>query len=77
MVGENMEYLIGALLVVVFFICVLYAFYVGYKLGKRTNTAKVENEDDDMKKKAIILQKEFVELMNYDVTKALERKKVI
>lgn len=74
MVGENMEYLIGLLTAVVFFVFLSIVAYVGYRFGKVKKS--IPSEDDEVQRKREKMQQEFVELMNYDVNKALQRKKV-
>jgi hypothetical protein len=69
-----MEYLIGALLAVFFFIAFLFSFYVGYKQGKKVS-APIPL-DKEKKRQIEQFDKEFKALFNYDVSKAVERKKV-
>lgn len=69
-----MDFLLGVLTAVAFFLCLSGCFIIGYSLGK--SKTKVQT-DDDSKREAKELQKSFVKLMNYDVTTALQpRKKV-
>ena len=59
-----MEYLIGAIAMMLFFLC----FAVGYKLGKGTKSVKTESKEDKEAKK---LMEEFSEVMGYNLMKAL------
>lgn len=69
-----MDYLLGVLTAVAFFLCVGGCLFIGYKFGQRKTKVA---PDDDSKREAQELQKAFVKLMNYDVNTALQpRKKV-
>jgi hypothetical protein len=68
-----MDFLYGLLTAVVFFISLLSFYYIGYKQGgKRT----ANPPDDEEVRKAKNLRKGFMNMMEYDVDKALQRKKV-
>jgi preprotein translocase subunit SecG len=75
MVGENMEMFIGALIAVFFFVCLIITFFYGYQLGKKNTRHKKESNEETMRI-AEQLQKDFQSVMKYDVTTALQRKKV-
>jgi hypothetical protein len=68
-----MDFLYGLLTAVVFFIALLSFYYIGYKQGTK-RTAKPP--DDEEVRKAKNLRKGFMNMMEYDVDKALQRKKV-
>lgn len=70
-----MEFLIGLLSGVVLFILLLTAVYIGYRLGRK-NGSVVSEPDEEQARKAKKLHEDFVKLMNYDVSTALQRKKV-
>jgi hypothetical protein len=69
-----MEYLIGALIVVAFFIALLSGVYLGYRL-KHTKS-KPPDIDDQQKQTMKQLKKDFDSIMSYNVNTALQRKKV-
>lgn len=74
-----MEFLLGLLAAVVFFVVVLVSFYIGFKFGKKQSPVQQETiteSDKEEQRKAEELQKSFVKLMNYDLATALNRKKV-
>jgi hypothetical protein len=64
----------GLILGLVLFAVVLLAFYAGYRMGKQSSPVAASEED---KRKAEQLRKGFDALMNYDVSTALKRKKVM
>lgn len=61
-----MEYLIGALITVAFFVCM----YASYKAGQRSRKPVHREIDEEQARKAQRLRNGFEELMSYDVTKA-------
>ncbi|PKR86105.1 hypothetical protein [Heyndrickxia camelliae] len=65
-----MQFLLGLLTPVVFFV----VFYMGTKYGKKQGKPVEIDEKQLIKAKKI--QEDFQKLMNYDVSKALQRKKV-
>jgi hypothetical protein len=69
-----MEFIYGLLTSAVFFLCLLFFFYLGTRYAKQ----KPPDKEVDVGKKREIEQfnKEFKALFNYDVEKALQRKKV-
>jgi hypothetical protein len=74
-----MEFLMGLLVAVVFFVVVSVSFLTGYKFANKQRPVQKEtltDEDKEEQRKAEELQKSFVKLMNYDLTTALNRKKV-
>jgi hypothetical protein len=76
MVGEKMTLiLVGLFLGVVLFVLLGSVLYVGYRFGKKKPTNTQEADPDEVKV-AEELRKEFLNVMNYDTTKALQRKKV-
>jgi hypothetical protein len=68
-----MEFLYGLLTAVVFFIALLSFYYIGYKQGNKQTSKPPDDEDV---RKAKNLRKGFMNMMEYDVDKALQRKKV-
>ncbi|GIN88700.1 hypothetical protein J6TS2_50860 [Heyndrickxia sporothermodurans] len=70
-----MEYLLGALVAVVFFILLLSTLYIGYQLGTKKQKHKVKHDEEEARK-AEMHRSNFIKLMNYDVSTALQRKKV-
>ncbi len=73
MVGENMEYLLGLLTPVVLFLC----GYIGYSLGNKQKPKKPKHEDQQRKVEHMEkMHNDFVKMMNYNESIALQRKKV-
>jgi hypothetical protein len=72
--GDYMEYVIGALIVVAFFIVFLAGGYIGYRL-KHTKS-KPPDTDDRQKNEMKQLNDEFKKIFSYNVNTALQRKKV-
>jgi adenine-specific DNA methylase len=72
--GEYMEYLIGALIVVAFFIAVTSGVYLGYRLNLRKS--KLPDADENKKREIEQFNKDFKAMFSYDVNTALQRKKV-
>jgi hypothetical protein len=70
----NMQFVLGLLTAVVFFICLAGALYIGYRLGKKRPEPKPI--DDEIKRKQEQATKHFQALFSYDTDKALQRKKV-
>jgi hypothetical protein len=69
-----MDFILGLLTAVVFFIGLTATYTVGYKRGKK-GTAPLTQ--DEVKQREIeAFNKGFKELFAYDVDKALQRKKV-
>jgi hypothetical protein len=68
-----MDYILGLLTAVVFFIALLSFYYLGYKQGNKKPTVTA---DKDEVRKAREHQENFLKLMNYDVHQALQKKKV-
>jgi hypothetical protein len=68
-----MEFIYGLLTAVVFFIALLSFYYIGYKQGNKQTSKPPDDEDV---RKAKNLRKGFMNMMEYDVDKALQRKKV-
>lgn len=71
----NMEYLIGALMTVVFFILCVGSFYLGYRMKQHPQT-KPPDVDQEKKQQLERYDNHFKALMNYDVPTALKRKQV-
>lgn len=67
-----MEYLIGALATVAFFLCM----YGAYKAGQRSRKPVHKEVDEQQMQKAKELRRGFEQLMGYDVAKAVSGKKV-
>jgi cbb3-type cytochrome oxidase subunit 3 len=70
-----MDFLLGLLTAVVFFIAVIAVYFVGYKQGKRHQPANKPLPDEE-KQKMERFNKHFKELFAYDVDTAIQRKKV-
>ena len=66
-----MNILIGALITVCFFIALASSFYAGYRLGQRR---KVEKPTEEELKRIELMDKGFQNVLNYDYSKALERR---
>jgi hypothetical protein len=66
-----MEFIYGLLTAVVFFIALLSFYYIGYKQGNRRTT---KPPDDEEVRKAKEIRRGFMNMMTYDVNKALQRK---
>ncbi|WP_212943145.1 hypothetical protein [Heyndrickxia oleronia] len=73
MVGENM-FIYGVLTAVAFFCVVILLLYIGYRIGKKPK--QTVKPDEEELRKAAKLREDFAKLMNYDVSTALQRKKV-
>lgn len=69
------SYFLGLLTAAVFFCCLLLFFWMGTQYGKKKPPDKVEVEEETLRKQKQI-HEDFTKLMQYDVSKALERKKV-
>jgi hypothetical protein len=69
-----MEFFLGLLTAVVFFIGLLAVYQVGYKQGKKTSVPIPLDEEKQRQLEAF--DKGFREIFTYDVTKALQKKKV-
>jgi hypothetical protein len=69
-----MEYFLGLLTAVVFFIVTFFFFYMGYKQGKKAS-APIPL-DKEKKRQMEQFDKGFKEIFSYDVEKALQKKKV-
>jgi cbb3-type cytochrome oxidase subunit 3 len=72
--GENMEFFLGLFTAIVFFCCILFAFWMGLRTSKKTAGAKPIDEEEQRKAKE--LHKDFMNVMNYNENVALQRKKV-
>jgi hypothetical protein len=68
-----MEYIVGALLMAVFFLLLLSAYWLG---TKRTMKVQPPPIDKEHKQELERYNKHFKALFNYDVEKALQRKLV-
>jgi len=71
------NFIIGLLLGVVFFIAFLFAAYVGYKCGYEEGSKskpQTVTKNEEAAKRMQEMYKSFVEIMNYDVNKALQRR---
>lgn len=71
-----MQFFLGLLTAVVFFVLLSGAVYIGYRVGKKKPKPKPQPIDEDEQRKAKQLQQDFVKLMNYNEEIALQRKKV-
>lgn len=69
-----MEYLLGLLTGVVFFVLFSIAFYLGYKLREKKPNSKPLDEIEKQRQRR--LREDFNKLMAYDVDMAYGRKKV-
>jgi hypothetical protein len=69
-----MEYFLGLLTAVVFFIALVGIYYIGFKHGKKTSAPlPIDNEKQ---RQLEAYDKGFREIFSYDVAKALQKKKV-
>lgn len=73
-VGDNMQFILGLLTAVAFFIFMALAIYVGYRIGKKRLTPVPV--DDEEKRRSERFNKHFQDLFKYDLETALQRKKV-
>jgi hypothetical protein len=69
-----MEFFLGLLTAVVFFIGLLAVYHAGYKRGKQTSAPIPLDEEKQRQLEAF--DKGFREIFSYDVAKALQKKKV-
>jgi hypothetical protein len=67
-----MDYILGLLTAVVFFVAILFAYY----LGARTKQSKPIPVDEEKKQEIEQFNKNFKAMFNYDVDTAVQRKKV-
>jgi hypothetical protein len=68
-----MEFIYGLLTAVVFFIALISFYFIGYKQGNKQTSKPPDNEEV---RKAKEMRVGFMNMMNYDVDTALQRKKV-
>jgi hypothetical protein len=69
-----MDFIYGLLTAVVFFVALMWFFWMGTKYEQQKKLPDTPKNDVLLKQKK--LHEDFTKLMNYDVGKALERKKV-
>ncbi len=69
-----MEFFLGLLTAVVFFICILGAYYVGLRTA--THNPKTNTPDDEQTRRMKQIHSDFTKLMNYSEETALQRKQV-
>jgi hypothetical protein len=68
-----MDYILGLLTAVVFFIALIGFYTIGYKQGSKKPAVIADKEEV---RKAKEHQENFLKLMNYDVHQATQKKKV-
>jgi hypothetical protein len=73
MVGDNMQFILGLATMLVFFVCLATASYIGYKLGKK-KIKSIPITDEETRKRTQF-DEHFKALFNYDVSTALKRKR--
>jgi hypothetical protein len=73
--GDTMDYLILLLIQAAFLIAVATAFYLGRKTAPSKQT-KPPDPDNEEHRRAKEMRTGFMNMMEYDVDKALQRKKV-
>jgi hypothetical protein len=74
----NMEFMIGALTGVLFFICVATAYAIGTRKAKTPSKVAAFTEEEQRKRDEIKRYNEhFKKLFSYDVDTALQKKKVM
>lgn len=66
-----MQFFLGAVSMIVFLLCLGLAYRLGRKTQPKPNNIEVSDEEKFRIEK---LQKEFNDVMNYNLAKALERK---
>jgi uncharacterized protein YpmS len=72
-----MDYFLGLLTAVVFFIAFLFFFYLGTRYGSKKTTVTADDEvQRKAKSQAEKHREDLMNLINYDVEKAMQRKKV-
>lgn len=69
-----MQFLLGLLTAIVFFILLSFSFYLGYRFNHKR--VKPPNPDEEEQRRARELHNDFMKLMNYNEDIALQRKKV-
>jgi hypothetical protein len=71
-----MEFVFGLLTTIVLFVVIGVTLYIGYKIGSKKKPIDQLQSIDDKQKilEQQQLQKDFVNLMNYDVTQAYGEK---
>ena len=65
-----MQFLLGSLVTAVFFI----SLFGAYKLGQRSRKLVTKEIDEQELERAKRLRRDFEQMMNYDISKALGRK---
>lgn len=74
---NNMQFILGLLSGVVFLFALGVVFLWAYQLGKKQRTnPPAAAADDEKTREAAQLHEDFVKLMNYNESIALQRKKV-
>jgi hypothetical protein len=71
-----MEYFLGLLTGVVFLITLGLVLFIGYRMGQRKKPIAAAPVDEVEQQRIQRFNQHFKELFQYDVDKALERKKV-
>lgn len=71
-----MEFFLGLLSTVVFFILLFLASFIGYKLGKKKTDVKATPVSEEEQRKIEQFNNHFKALFAYDVSTAMKRKKV-
>ena len=71
-----MQFIYGLMTASVLFLCLLFCFYLGTRYEQRKKPPDKIEVDKEEQRKREQLHKDFQELFNYDVSKALQGKKV-
>lgn len=71
-----MEFIIGLLTAVVFFICLFVAFHLGKKQTKKSDKPQLTEDEQRQKDLTKQYNEHFKKLFRYDIDTAIQRKKV-
>lgn len=75
--GDNMQFLLGLLTAVVFFLCLAAAFYIGHRTKRKSSIpVPLTEEEKERQKEVKRYNQHFKALFSYDTEIALQRKKV-
>jgi Mg2+/citrate symporter len=73
-----MEFILGVFIATLFFCCLFLAYWMGTRQTKKPSKVETPSEDEIKQREQIKrYNDDFKKLFNYDLEKALERKKVM
>jgi Mg2+/citrate symporter len=72
-----MEFILGVFVAALFFCCLFLAYWMGTRQTKQPKKVNTLTEDEQRQKEQIQrAQQDFSKMMKYDLSQALQRKKV-